>query len=620
MKLPSLAIVVLLSFHAVASNYTEDIKTKKVHRQNIENPWWNKGSFKSKMKHSNLKENQRLIRKKRSNVAHIRENKKRFRERMAESLDRTVIKRLDNAKRSATATVQSCIERSLTWNDVSTMPNRVINHRALRVENLRSGVIYEHDSDKTFEVMSITKTFTATVINQLLNEGKIKHYDSFTEYLPSSVSTRNWCDRGYVNDISIRRLLNHRSGFQDIWATSPSKTAFYNDWDRDEPDRVWRPIEILDYMQGLYNRCDRDDFLYADTNYLILGLIIEHVTGNTLAHEIRTRILNPLNMRNTFMLHFEQPDGTPVRNSCGAQNSHWVGDGWCDGNSWYNTPECGFDEGDCCTYKCDQANTCNRGSRTSCVVDKPFTNEGHFSTGDRSYTADWGGSGYVSTAQDLATFIKAWRYNPSNLFCPSSSHCRMISTQMQIDWNEEDEYGYAMGIEMAFMNQGHFIYGHTGLNNAFMFYGGPSGIILTGTLNWYGGNDGDDEKSWALMDEIIDCIPTNSDEDWMPCQGHNEEGYLDTGIKCARACNVWIQVADNYPFNVCHNECMSDAGNDDEWSDEYVTCLDRNTECTARGSKIDDGMCEYEDEGCPEQCANQNQWTCIPQCEATYQN
>merc|ERR1711923_570205 len=153
-------------------------------------------------------------------------------------------------------------------------------------------------------------------------------------------------------------------------------------------------------------------------------------------------------MKDTFMLYFEYPDGTPAKNSCQVAHQSWVGDGWCDASGGYNTPECEFDGGDCCTYSCDKSSKykCERGSKTSCVVDLPFKNEGDYTTGWRSMSADWGGSGYVSTTEDIAKFIKAWYKTPEKLFGSIQSRCRMVSDEMSY-WNDDWGYGYGMGFE-----------------------------------------------------------------------------------------------------------------------------------------------------------------------------
>merc|ERR1712008_437514 len=108
------------------------------------------------------------------------------------------------------------------------------------------------------------------------------------------------------------------------------------------------------------------------------------------------------------------PDGNQAF-SCTVPNPHWVGDGMCDSGA-YNTPQCGYDGGDCCSQTCVSGLKYKCGTRASydCLVDthvqRTTYNEGAggFTTGQRRFSADWGGSGYVSTARDLAKFAHTW--------------------------------------------------------------------------------------------------------------------------------------------------------------------------------------------------------------------
>lgn len=506
----------------------------------------------------------------------------------------------------------------------TSLPN-VLADATLRVEKASTGeVIYSKDADKTFEATSITKMFVGTVFNQLIDEGKVWYKDPFTEYLPKDLDTSKWCTTGNIKSITLMDLLRHTSGLQDIW---DEDTAFYKDWIYYGHDYVWTPRQVLDYIPQLTkNYCttkdlSSDPFTYADTNFVILGIIIEHITQNTLASEIRTRILEPVGMANTFMLQYESENGLPVGTSCDAPNMDWIGDGWCDGDE-YNKAECNFDGGDCCDYSCDGSTThgCTGGisKDVACKVKMPFWNHGIYTTGFRSFTADWGGGGYVSTADDLAKFIKAWYRDPKVLFCPKTSRCRMNSEEMMF-WDDDDGYGYSMGMLIVDYSNGKFGYGHNGYNNSFMSYVGPNGLIVTGTLNWYNGKD-TDLYAYSVVKEMLSCIDTDGD-DWLyDCPGESHDQYFNKVEQCKRACNVWDWAG--YEYWQCHDECIyaANKGGDAVWDDLYVTCLERNRNCLDGGkSKINNYVCEYET-GCPHTCTNSymNWWDCIPQCEHDY--
>ena len=158
-----------------------------------------------------------------------------------------------------------------------------------------------------FGVGSITKTFVARVILQLVEEGKLDLEKTATDYVDMKVveNVPN-ADRA-----TLRQLLNHQSGVP-TWEFEPS-------WIRRGRGnemvlgRVWGKTETLEYATPELTPATHDPgvrFAYSNTNYTLLGLVIEAVTGNDAALEIRRRILEPLGLRDTFLESFENiPEG-----------------------------------------------------------------------------------------------------------------------------------------------------------------------------------------------------------------------------------------------------------------------------------------------------------------------
>ena len=160
--------------------------------------------------------------------------------------------------------------------------------------------------DDRFGVGSITKTFVATVILQLVDEGKLDLDKTPQDYLDLEI-IRAIPNTGRA---TLRQLLNHQSGIP-TW-------EFQKDWirkgrgDRMELGHVWGKTEALEYCTSdLLPATNKPGqrYSYSNTNYTILGLIIEAVTGNKAAAEIRTRLLEPLELENTFLESFEDIPG-----------------------------------------------------------------------------------------------------------------------------------------------------------------------------------------------------------------------------------------------------------------------------------------------------------------------
>jgi D-alanyl-D-alanine carboxypeptidase len=162
------------------------------------------------------------------------------------------------------------------------------------------------DGDDRFCLGSITKTFVAVVIHQLAGEGKLDLDRSPADYLDGDIIGKI----PNADKATLRHLLNHQSGIP-TW-------EFQKDWirkgrgDQMVLGHVWGKTETLEYCTSDLlpaTNAPGARYRYSNTNYTILGLIIEKVTGNDAAAEIRRRILEPLELENTFLESFEEVPG-----------------------------------------------------------------------------------------------------------------------------------------------------------------------------------------------------------------------------------------------------------------------------------------------------------------------
>jgi len=135
---------------------------------------------------------------------------------------------------------------------------------------------------------SITKTFTGTVVLQLVDEGRVKLDDAISRYLAGVPDG---------DSITIRQLLAMTSGLYNY----SDDLAFNESLDSD-PHRVWAPDELLAiaFSQPPYFAPGRD-FHYSNTNTILLGLLIEKITGHSLTQELEARIFVPLGLRDTSL-------------------------------------------------------------------------------------------------------------------------------------------------------------------------------------------------------------------------------------------------------------------------------------------------------------------------------
>jgi CubicO group peptidase (beta-lactamase class C family) len=134
-----------------------------------------------------------------------------------------------------------------------------------------------------FRLGSITKQFTATLVLFLQQDGKLKVDDPVSKYLPDT--PKAW------EKITIANLLGHTSGIPNFtslkdfgtWSQSPRTSADILAFFRDKP---------LDFEPG-------SKFAYSNSNYEVLGAIIEKVSGRTYGNLLRERIFDPLGMKDS---------------------------------------------------------------------------------------------------------------------------------------------------------------------------------------------------------------------------------------------------------------------------------------------------------------------------------
>jgi D-alanyl-D-alanine carboxypeptidase len=146
-------------------------------------------------------------------------------------------------------------------------------------------------SDRMFSG-SIGKTYVAALLLQLLEErlveldAKISHWfreDEWFSRLPNA------------SDITLRMLLNHTTGIPRHIMTPGMKAAV-----KASPQKVWKPEELLGFVFGVEPLFPAGEgWAYADTNYILVGMIIERVTGKTYYQELTDRILRPQQLTDT---------------------------------------------------------------------------------------------------------------------------------------------------------------------------------------------------------------------------------------------------------------------------------------------------------------------------------
>lgn len=139
---------------------------------------------------------------------------------------------------------------------------------------------------------SIGKTYFAAATLQLVQEGKLKLDEKIERWLASE----SWFDRlPNAKDITLRMLMNHTSGIPEHVLNKDFLAALIAN-----PDRVWKPEELIAYIfdsKPLFQA--GKGWSYADTNYIIVGIIVEKVIRKSFYGEVEKRVLKPLALKRT---------------------------------------------------------------------------------------------------------------------------------------------------------------------------------------------------------------------------------------------------------------------------------------------------------------------------------
>lgn len=264
-------------------------------------------------------------------------------------------------------------------------------------------------TDTLFSAGSISKTFVAALVGRLAAAGTIGLDDPLSKYVPDFPNAEN---------ITLRQLLNHTSGIDDLFDYSGTigPAIVYR------PTVTWTPAQVFARLLGPRFPKPGSNYYYSNTNYILLGLVIEKAAGQTVAALVRSQFLAPLGLTHTFLQTEETAQGPKAHGYCTV----------APGNS------CGSDATKASTAYDNFAGTM-----------LPFTSEA---------TAVGFAGAYVSTASDLAIWANAL-YGGSIL--DQATLASMVDISQTAGLKTKPKYPYGLGLEQASV-AGQLAWGHRG--------------------------------------------------------------------------------------------------------------------------------------------------------------
>jgi len=219
-------------------------------------------------------------------------------------------------------------------------------------------------ADDVALIGSTTKTFTAAAILQLDQEGKLSVSDTLAD--PKWADVIAWPNG---QNITLEMVLSHTAGIPEFTATKGFQKGI------DSPDWNPTPNELLGFARNKPTLFPPGQaWVYSNTDYIILGLIIEQVTGNSYADELKTRFFDPLGLSQTYL--FGDPKTDPSMTGFFLQ---------CQDAA----PDTGSSNG-------GKPPTCESGVGSWSPMTEPYTN---------SWPIIWAAGSIASSTSDLTTWM-----------------------------------------------------------------------------------------------------------------------------------------------------------------------------------------------------------------------
>jgi D-alanyl-D-alanine carboxypeptidase len=168
--------------------------------------------------------------------------------------------------------------------------------------------------DTPIYIASITKLYTATVIMRLYEKGALSLDDPMSKYLPAALIRGIHIYKGtdYSNEITIKQLLSHTSGIADYYSERPKGGKSLFELFLEKPGRSWTLDETIERAKDLKpNFAPGTGISYSDTNFQLLGKVIEAITRKHLHVVYEDFIFRPLNLRHTWLIGYAGPQIVP---------------------------------------------------------------------------------------------------------------------------------------------------------------------------------------------------------------------------------------------------------------------------------------------------------------------
>nr|CBH37465.1 conserved hypothetical protein, beta-lactamase family [uncultured archaeon] len=313
--------------------------------------------------------------------------------------------------------------------------------------------------DTPIYIASITKLYTATAIMKLYEEGALSLDDPISKYLPTDLirGIHVYKEKDYSNEITIKQLLSHTSGIADYYTEKSKDGKNLFELFLEEPEMSWTVDETIararDDLEPHFP--PGTDAFYSDTNFQLLGKIVENVTHKPLHIVYKEFFFRPLNLNHTWLVGTSESKITS-----------------------FNDPADIF-------YK------------------------GNIITEIRKNGAYWADGGIVSTAEEMIIFLKA--LNEGKIISRDT-------LELMHDWHKLEfpiQYGYGtMYFKLPWLiskvTKITPLWGHSGSTGSFLYYSEDLNLYMAGSINNVGTNS---KPFFTLIPDVMKLFNTKCKSD-----------------------------------------------------------------------------------------------------------
>jgi D-alanyl-D-alanine carboxypeptidase len=172
-------------------------------------------------------------------------------------------------------------------------------------------------SEQPYHVASIGKVFTATLVQVQAERQLVGMKDLIAKHLDKIVLERLFVyqEHDYSEQVTIEQLLGHTSGIADYYEGGTTSGRSFMKEVLTDPQHHWTPHDLLNFTREHQTAVGKPGtvFNYSDTGYILLGLLIEKVTGKSFAQNLVDEFFEPLEMRDSYLLFYSEPLNTPKK-------------------------------------------------------------------------------------------------------------------------------------------------------------------------------------------------------------------------------------------------------------------------------------------------------------------